>query len=240
MKIEVVATAQQLSAGFTKDKSVVVIDVLRASSVITTALFHGAAAVWPVLSVEEANALYQLFPAGAALRGGERGGVKIDGFEQGNSPLSYTPEIVSNKHLILTTSNGTVALRNSVNARAVYAVSFLNLPYAASHLSAADDLAIVCSGTNGHFSADDALCAGMLITALEKFVDSQINDLAMVVKQFAKQPGSLSEKLLSCYHLNYLQSLGYQDDIDFCLQQGIMPLLPVLQSDGSIRATGRL
>ena len=117
MKIEVVATAQQLSEGFTKDKTVVVIDVLRATSVITTALFHGAAAVWPVLSVEEANALFQRFPAGTALRGGERGGMKIDGFEQGNSPLSYTAGTVSNKHLILTTTNGTVIAVATVHDR---------------------------------------------------------------------------------------------------------------------------
>ncbi len=240
MKIEVVATAQQLSERFTKDKTVVVIDVLRATSVITTALFHGAAAVWPVLSVEEANALFQRFPAGTALRGGERGGMKIDGFEQGNSPLSYTAGTVSNKHLILTTTNGTVALRNSLNAKAVYAVSLLNLPYAAAHLSAADELAIVCSGTNGNFSADDALCAGMLIAEIEKYEDVSANDLAWVVKQFANQPGRIAEKLSACFHLNYLQSIGYQADIDFCLQQGIMPLLPVLQSDGSIRAMMRL
>ena len=235
MKIEVVATAGQATENLTKGKTVVVIDVLRATSVITTALYHGAEAVWPVASIEEAHRLYDSFTRGTALRGGERQGLIIPGFELGNSPLSYTSETIAAKNIILTTSNGTHAIRNSAAAQALFVVSFLNLPFAARQLQNATELIIVCSGTNGRFSADDGLCAGMLILELEKFTDTICCDLGLVLRQFAAQAGSPAEKLVSCFHLNYLQSIGYQADIDFCLQQGLMPVLPVLTEVGSLR-----
>ncbi len=235
MNIEVVATAGQANESLTSGKTVVVIDVLRATSVITTALFHGAEAVWPMAGIDEAQQLFRTFEAGKALRGGERQGKIIPGFELGNSPLSYTPETVAGKHIILTTTNGTLAIRNSTAAGELFVVSLLNLPFAAMQLAATSEMCIVCSGTNGHFSADDALCAGMLINELGNYTCIATNDLGMVLQQFATQSGSPAEKLKSCFHLNYLQSIGYQADIDFCLQQGVMQLLPVLKTDGSIR-----
>lgn len=234
MKIKVVSTAQEINATMTRGQTVVVIDVLRATSVIVTALANGAAAVWPVLSVEEAFAKYQNFPADMALLGGERGGVIIPGFHHGNSPFSYSRETVFGKNIVLSTTNGTRAIRNSNGADNLFLLAMLNLPYAATKLKEVENLMIVCSGTNDRFSADDALCAGMLIVELEKFTQIETDDLGLVLRNFALQAGSPAEKLSSCYHLNYLKSIGYQNDIHYCLQIGTHNILPRLQTDGSV------
>jgi 2-phosphosulfolactate phosphatase len=235
MKIEVVATAQQVSEKLTEGKSVVVIDVLRATSVITTALMNGSGAVFPVETIDEAEILFKSFDTGTALRGGERAGKKIAGFEVGNSPLSYTSGIVSGKSIIITTTNGTKAIRNSQHANSLYIVCFLNLVYASRLLAAkVNDLVIVCSGTNGNFSLDDALCAGMLIDEIGKHTEIKTNDLGQIVRSFYWQEGSIPEKLRNCTHLNYLLSIGYNADVDYCLQTHVYDCLPQLRSGGFI------
>lgn len=231
MKIQVVATARQLSAVPTENKTVVVIDVLRATSVITTALMNGASAVWPVSSAEEAGRLAEKFAPGWAFRCGEREGRKIPGFDLGNSPLEFTKNIVAGKNIILTTTNGTVAIQQSHAASRLYIVSFLNLSFAAMKLAEfQDELLIACSGTNDLFSMDDALCAGMLIDTISQFQPLQVDDLGLTLQSFARQPGSLFQKLRNCYHLNYLLSIGYREDVDYCLQTDLFKVLPVLQN----------
>ncbi len=87
----------------------VVIDVIRASTTITTALSHDAEAVYPVETVDEARALSDTFET-VPLLGGERGGVRIDGFNLGNSPREYTPAEVRHRRIVFTTTNGTAAI----------------------------------------------------------------------------------------------------------------------------------
>lgn len=235
MKIEVVATAQQVSEKLTEGKSVVVIDVLRATSVITTALMNGSGPVYPVETIEEAEKLFKKFESGTALRGGERAGKKIAGFELGNSPLSYIPDVVGGKSIIISTTNGTKAIRNSHKSNSLYLVCFLNLHFASRSLATlGKDLVIVCSGTNGNFSLDDALCAGMLIDEIGKHTEIKTNDLGQIVRSFYCQEGSIPEKLRNCTHLNYLQSIGYNADVDYCLQTHVYDCLPQLRSEGFI------
>lgn len=237
MKIEVVATAQQVQNELVQNKTVVVIDVLRATSVITTALSNGAKAVVPVATIDEAEALYARLEPGTALKGGERGGLIIDGFHLGNSPFSYTPEAILDKTIILSTTNGTLAIRNSREANELYAVSFLNAKAVAQQLlKKRNDLVIVCAGTNGFFSLDDALCAGMLIHELSQSVALQINDLGQMAHAFYREgEPDLLIKLQQCKHLNYLQSIGYENDVKYCLQTNVIDAVPMLCEDGALR-----
>ncbi|KUK34943.1 MAG: Phosphosulfolactate phosphohydrolase-like protein, partial [Caldanaerobacter subterraneus] len=94
-----------------KNKNVVVIDTLRATSVITTALYNGAKEIIPVSEVEEAIELVKSLDKTTYLLGGERNSTKIEGFDLSNSPLEYTREKVENKTIIFTTTNGTKALK---------------------------------------------------------------------------------------------------------------------------------
>ena len=126
MKISVISTAQQAQGIDFHGKTAVVIDVLRATSVITTALENGAREVIPVKTVEEAQSLFVASDAATTLRGGERNALKIDGFELGNSPLEYKKKSVEDKTLILTTTNGSKAINNVNGADGVLLACFRN------------------------------------------------------------------------------------------------------------------
>ena len=146
----------------------VVIDVLRASTTIVTALAHGAARVRPVLTVEEARVL----AAGAGvLLGGERGGLKIDGFDLGNSPREYSRDRVGGRSIVITTTNGTAALHACAGAAEVLIGAIVNrsaVAAAAQTLAMEHggcDVHLVCAGTEGAVTEEDLLAAGAILDA---------------------------------------------------------------------------
>ena len=146
----------------------VVIDVLRASTTIVTALAHGAARVRPVLTVEEARAL----AAGAGvLLGGERGGLKIDGFDLGNSPREYSRDRVGGRSIVITTTNGTAALHACAGAAEVLIGAIVNRSAVAAAAQALAmehggcDIHLVCAGTEGAVTEEDLLAAGAILDA---------------------------------------------------------------------------
>ena len=148
----------------------VVIDVLRASTTIVTALAHGAAGVRPVLTVEVARALAASFGSGVLL-GGERGGLRIDGFDLGNSPLEYSRARVAGRRIVITTTNGTAAVDACTDASEVLIGAIVNRAAAAAR---ARELAVahgtstihlVCAGTDGEVTEEDRLAAGAILDA---------------------------------------------------------------------------
>lgn len=146
---------------------VIVIDVLRATTTIVTALAHGASRVLPVRSIEEARAAAAVC---GGLLGGERGGERIEGFDFGNSPLEYTPGRVSGRPIVITTTNGTAAIAACKAARELVLGAVVNRSAVAS---AALDLAVgrgcdihlVCAGTDGAVTEEDLLAAGAILAA---------------------------------------------------------------------------
>jgi 2-phosphosulfolactate phosphatase len=149
----------------------VVIDVLRASTTIITALAHGAKRVRPVRTVAEARAEAA---AGGALLGGERGGVRIDGFDLGNSPLEYTRDRVAGRPIVITTTNGTAALHACMAAAEVLIGAIVNRSAvaAAAHALAMEhggcDIHLVCAGTDGAVTEEDLLAAGAILDAAKQ------------------------------------------------------------------------
>ena len=148
----------------------VVIDVLRASTTIVTALAHGATGVRPVLTVEVARALAAGFGSGVLL-GGERGGLRIDGFDLGNSPLEYARARVAGRRIVITTTNGTAAVDACTDASEVLIGAIVNRAAAAAR---ARELAVahgtstihlVCAGTDGEVTEEDRLAAGAILDA---------------------------------------------------------------------------
>ena len=129
---------------------------------------HGAKAIIPVASTEEALRLAQTIGSDDVLLAGERNCVRIPGFHLGNSPLEMTEPAVRGKTLIVTTTNGTKALLACQGAAAVYPGRAANLGVAAEKARepwtiATGDVLILCAGRDGAFSLDDAYCAGRLI-----------------------------------------------------------------------------
>ena len=127
----------------------VVIDVLRATTVFTYAVHSGVREIIPVQDITMAKQLKEKYPPAEALLGGERHGLPIQGFDLGNSPQHYTPEKVSGKTLIFTTSNGTAAMYAAKPAQSICIASFLNAAAIVKHSRSEKNIAIICAGTDG-------------------------------------------------------------------------------------------
>ena len=141
---------------------VVVIDVLRATTTIVQALAAGAKEVVPCLEVAETREKASRC-AGPVLLGGERGGRKIDGFDLGNSPAEYTPEVVRGKSIFFTTTNGTRTMHACANARRVLLGAFTNLTALCDVLQRELEIELVCAGTDGQITREDVLLAGAIV-----------------------------------------------------------------------------
>ena len=132
------------------DGVAVVIDVLRATTTIVTALAHGAHVIIPCTEVTQARKIARQHKSEHVLLGGERGGEKIEGFDLDNSPGNYTPEMVAGKTIVFTTSHGTQAIARASGAAQVIIASLLNLSAVAQRLAASPrNVHLVCSGTDG-------------------------------------------------------------------------------------------
>jgi 2-phosphosulfolactate phosphatase len=147
--------------------TVVVIDVLRATTTIVFALEAGATEVIPCLEVSDARAIAETFPPETAVLGGERNGLPIEGFDLGNSPAEYTPETVGGKTVIFTTTNGTRAMLQCRKASEVFLGAFVNVSAVYQRLLGRDKIHLLCSGTRGQFGRDDILLAGLLVHLLQ-------------------------------------------------------------------------
>jgi 2-phosphosulfolactate phosphatase len=148
--------------------TVVVIDVLRATTTIVFALEAGAVEVIPCLEVDDARALAQTLPPGTAVLGGERNGLPIEGFDLGNSPTQYRPETVGGKTVVFTTTNGTRAMLRCRQAGQVLLGAFVNASAVCQRLLGRDKIQLLCSGTRGQFGRDDILLAGLLVHWLQR------------------------------------------------------------------------
>lgn len=158
----------------------VVLDVLRASTTIITALAHGAGWVLPVLSIDEARTAAR---TDAALLGGERGGRRLEGFDLGNSPLEYTAARIAGRPVVITTTNGTAALHACADASAVLIGAIINrTAVAATARRLADEqgggaIHLVCAGTDGAVTEEDLLGAGAILDAAARLPGGDADEL---------------------------------------------------------------
>src|ERR1043165_9614354 len=183
IKVRVYFSPQHIDELLLRDKTIVVIDVLRASTTSTYAMAAGAREIIPVGSVDQAMKIVGNLFSTSTILCGERGGKRIEGFKLGNSPAEYTPESVDGKSLILTTTNGAVALTKSKYARHCFISSFVNLSASVRAIHELPDLqetglTIICSGREDDFSLEDATCAGLLIAALSNLRELELTDSA--------------------------------------------------------------
>ena len=167
----------------------IVIDVLRASTTIITALAHGAAGVRPVLTIDEARTLAARGGPGAGtLLGGERGGLRIDGFDLGNSPLEYSRQRVAGRRIVITTTNGTAALDACSAAAEVLIGAIVNRSAVAARARSlarahgTADIHLVCAGTDGHVTEEDLLAAGAILEAAGRLPDASGDTLDAAAK----------------------------------------------------------
>ncbi len=211
MRLKALGTAQDLAASAVRGLPAVVIDTLRAATTAAAALEAGATAVRPVRDVEEALRLRDRLPG--AVLGGERGMRPVPGFDAGNSPRDYAPSLVRGREVVLTTTNGTLALSRARAARSLAFAALTTAPLAARWLLAqgAEDALIVMSGTDGHFSYEDALTAGAIAAQIP---DADLDDLLLTaVAAFAARRRQLKQALAATPHGRRLEAAGFAQDI---------------------------
>jgi 2-phosphosulfolactate phosphatase len=213
-------------------RTVFVIDVLRATTTMCAALANGARACVPVGTIEDAMRLAQTLERREILLAGERGAVRIDGFDLGNSPLEMTEQVVHGKTVIMTTTNGTEALLATGLAAGVYIAAGVNLSAAVARAKAVleetDDLLILCAGREGEFGLDDAYAAGRLILGAigGSRTRQGFNDAALVCLDLARRYSTWLRPLLAARAGRELVRLGFRDDVVLAATEDRYPLLP--------------
>lgn len=212
-------------------KTLVLIDVLRASTTICQALKAGAKAIIPVTEPGEAAEMRAKIGPDSALLGGERQGLKIENFDLGNSPLEYSEEKVKGKTVILTTTNGTRGYIRG--AKLTLTGALVNISKVAQKAAQAkQDLVILCAGQDGDFSIEDTLCGGMLLHKLEteENVKLELNDAAsLALLLYRSNNRSLKQTIARGEHGRLLKKLGMETDVDLASEIDTIPVLPVLK-----------
>jgi 2-phosphosulfolactate phosphatase len=214
--LEVCLTPTLLPLHEFQGKTVVVVDIFRATSTMTAALSEGVSHIYPVSDLEECKSMEKM----GYISAGERNGQKAEGFKLGNSPLEYLNGAQQGEKIAMTTTNGTFAINEIKNKAAeVLMGSFLNISATANYLNQQKtDLLILCAGWKGKFNLEDTLYAGALVSKLETTFQTSC-DAAIASKtlyeQNSKDLGSLIAK---ASHTKRLQNHQIEKDIDFCLQ----------------------
>lgn len=232
MTLDVVFSPLGLAPADVAGRTVFVIDILRATTAMCAALYHGAKALIPVASSEEAVRLAQTIGSSDVRLAGEQNCVRIPGFALGNSPLEMTEAAVRGKTIVMTTTNGTKALLATQGASAVYPVAASNLTgageAAATALERDGDILIVCAGRELEFALDDAFCAGQLAVAALRGRTTRrgLNDAAIAALDLVRRyRGRWERPLATSRGGRELTRLGFRQDI---VDAGRVDAYPVL------------
>jgi 2-phosphosulfolactate phosphatase len=157
---------QNVSPAELADSTVIIVDQLRASTTIATALAAGAECVMPFAEVDETLAAARALGRQNVLLGGERGGKRIPGFDLGNSPAEYTPERVAGRRILFTTTNGARALHHARGARRILVGAAVNCTAVAQAVEPGAGVTILCAGTDGVIAFEDRLAGGAIVEAI--------------------------------------------------------------------------
>jgi 2-phosphosulfolactate phosphatase len=222
-RIEVQFLPSIVSPEQLRDHVVVVIDVLRATTTIITALQNGAAQIIPCGTIDEAREWVVRFqPRG--LLGGERNGSKIPGFDLGNGPPEYSAEVVRDQTIVLATTNGTPAMAVCREAKCVWIGGFINAQAIVKRTRAESLVTFLCAGTDGRITGEDVLFAGCAIERLQRVgANAKLNDQATLAlwswneacKKIALGT-PLADLLAEMHGGRNLVRKGMRGDIDFC------------------------
>ncbi len=232
MEIDMAFTPDEVEKKDLREKSVVVIDVLRATSTMIVAFENGCAAFIPVGTIEEARDLVAEKKSADFLLGGERGAMPVEGFHCGNSPRDYDRKTVKGKTVVMTTTNGTRTLVAARNGAEIFIGAFLNLSALAQRLmESGRDVLIACSGEKGVFCLDDTLCGGAIIARLEeRGVPLRLREAAGAARiLFDRYGRDILKSLRDCEWGRQLENLGLGEDIPICAHLDSSRLVPVYQ-----------
>jgi 2-phosphosulfolactate phosphatase len=214
---------------------VVIIDVLRATSTISTALYNGAKCVIPVESVSRCIELGRQIEG---ITAGERDGKIAEGLENGNSPFEYPRQIIEGKTLVLTTTNGTRLLHMALEkgAKEIVTGSFPNLSAVCNHLiEMKRDVVLGCAAWKDKVNMEDALFAGAVISRVRRYFDINCDSSHIAEAMFEKGKKDLFGFMQknNASHFYRLMSFGLEKDIKYCMTSDVANVLP-FYSDGKL------
>lgn len=220
MRIDTYFTVPEVESGAIAEATVVVIDVVRATTSIIEALANGARAIYPTESTEEAVRIASSLGREDTLLCGERRGRKVEGFDLGNSPGEFTSEEVSGKKLVMSTTNGTRALLVGREGARLLPCAFTNLSAVAAEVAGDDHVVIICAGQEDRFSLDDALCAGHLVQRIltESDETHDLNDATRAARALASARKPTKQILALAAGGAAVIEIGLAADLDICAQ----------------------
>jgi 2-phosphosulfolactate phosphatase len=210
-----------------KDQAVVVVDILRATSCMTTAFAFGIGSIRPFAKLEDCLSM----KAQGYFTAGERDGKKVDGFDLGNSPFEYMEASLRGKRIAFTTTNGTQAIAKSDGASHIVIGSFLNISAVADYLKTLpENILVVCAGWKGKVNLEDTLFAGALIEKLNGTVKPACDAPLAALRLYDHAKNNLFDYLKDSSHVQRLARLGIEKDIQFCLTPDQYKVVPTLKN----------
>ncbi len=249
MKFHAIFSANNTESSSIYDNAIVIIiDVLRASTTVCAALFHGAKKIIPCISRAQAFDIFnKLSPSVKRnfILCGEQQSIMPEGFDMGNSPLEYSSNKVRGKSIVLVTTNGTKAFHKANQAVHKVVGSFVNEAIVTDFTLNAirngniDKIITVCAGSNGEISIEDLLCAGMFIDNIAFALNqSELTDAARIARDFYTcNINHINQIIARSDHANTLRSKGFAADIAFAISMNKCSILPLIANDNTIYPT---
>lgn len=235
MRLDVFFTPAEVRPADVAGRVVAVVDVLRLSTSISVALANDAKSVIPLETAGDAMERAKPFARDEVVLAGEQKMMPISGFALGNSPQSFTPEAVSGRHVLITTTNGTRALLGVQGARDIVVASYVNFSAVLAMLRSAAranaDITIVCAGNEGNFSLEDSACAGRYVRAIPKRLASVVlNDAATASALIDRKYGDKVAKIFEeSSHGQALTAAGFAEDLAVAASVDSFPVVPIFQ-----------
>jgi 2-phosphosulfolactate phosphatase len=230
-KREIVFTTESVEPRRVRGRVCVVIDVLRATTTIAVALANGCPEIIPVETPREAQ---ETADTRRCLLGGERNGLRIEGFDFGNSPLEYVSDRISGRPIAFTTTNGTRAIRACASAEMLVLASFLNGGTIVRLLEDLNsDTLIVCAGTRGEPSIEDTVCGGMLLDGLRARGSAEVEEAVSLWNTHKSDlAGMMKDESM---HGRSLVELGFEKDIAFAAAKDTFDIIPIFENGSIVR-----
>jgi len=227
-KIEVCLSPELLHLYDLKGMTVVVVDILRATSCMTAALANGVSEIVPVSELSECKKLKD----NGYLTAAERNGEKVDGFDFGNSPYNYIDGDVSGRKLGITTTNGTLSINKSKNADQIVIGSFLNISRVVNYLKeGTNDVLILCAGWKGQVNLEDTMFSGAVVEALIDDFEVEFDSTIIARNVYNASKENKFEYLKNSSHFKRLSKMGIEKDIKYCMNEDVFDVLPVMDGD---------
>ena len=229
--LEVVISPALLPYYDVKNKSVVVIDILRATSSMCVAFKVGVEKILTLESAEEC----MLFKEFDFIIAAEKDSIKVAGFDLGNSPFEFENPLLAGKNIALATTNGTKAIKyaNENGASDIIIGSFLNFEVLCNWLIVQkNDVVLLCAGWKNKFNLEDTLFAGAVVNKIESNFHVDCDSALASKLLYVSNLDNLENLVRESSHAKRFQLQSFKtDDVKYCLQMNTAPVLPILEGN---------